>query len=171
VTLPLALGAIYPTPPPPDWKHVGAAGSIVWYPPALRPIATGAGSVSLGEKDARGNVLVSLTSTPRAYAANMTPQSIAQRTGWPAFRYGQLRAAGATAVREDARAISIAVHGGIGACVMDDYVSHAKQIPYREIACLMQDGTDSVFVASVQTSAWSRFGVDLEDAVDAYGAP
>jgi len=169
-TAPLALGSIYPTPAPAGWKHVSAAGSTLWYPPALRRLPTSGGSISVGDKDGSGNVLFSLTATPRQYAPNMSAQSIAQRLAWVSLRFAQLRAGGATSVHEDARATSIAVHGGLGACVMDDYVSHAKATPYREIACLVQDGSDSVIVATVQVSAWDRFGVDLENAIDAYDA-
>ena len=167
--LPLSVAGLYPTPAPAGWKHLdlSAEGSVLSYPPALGQVA-GTGSVTVALRDGGGNALLSVSVSPHQFELNMSPPGEQQRLGWPAARLSQLRATGATSVHEDARSVSGPFRGGIGACVMDDYVSHVKSIPYREIACLVQGTTDSVIVASTQVSAWGQYGPDLEHVISAY---
>jgi hypothetical protein len=119
--------------------------------------------------DGKGEYLESVGATPQPYAANMSPAGERNRIGWPNGRLAQVRAVAAS-VHEDARSLGGVFKGGIGACVMDDYVSRTKSIAYREIACLVQGQSDSVVIASTQVSAWAQDGLDLEHVITAFQA-
>jgi hypothetical protein len=167
---PLTLGWVLPTGPQVGWKHLSvAAGSVLWYPPSFRRVSGASGSVTVAVGDGKGDYLASVSATPQPYTANMTSAGEQDRIGWPSARLARVRTV-ATSVHEDARSLGGVFKGGIGACVMDDYVSRTKSIPYREIACLVQGLSDSVVIASTQVSAWARYGLDLEHVVTAYQA-
>jgi hypothetical protein len=160
---PTSLSWLRPAPAPAGWKSVALPSHVgeLWYPPTMRPTPGDATSVSVALEDAHGTFLEYL---------NAGPPSGGERIGtWPSFRLAHLRAEGDTSVSKDAQSSRLALRGGTGSCVIDDYVTHVKSNHYREIACLGQGRTTaSVMVAASLASDWARFGPQLEHAVAAW---
>jgi hypothetical protein len=160
---PTSLSWLRPAPAPAGWKSVALPSHVgeLWYPPTMRPTAGDATSVSVALEDAQGTFLEYL---------NAGPPSGGERIGsWTTFRLAHLRAEGDTSVSRDAQSFRLALRGGTGSCVIDDYVTHVKSNHYREIACFGQGRTSaSVVVAAALASDWTRFGPQLERAVAAW---
>jgi hypothetical protein len=147
---------------PAGWKHLTlpSKDGTLWYPPALRPVAGDAVSVSAAEIDSSGRYLIYLNATPK--------QGNEQLQNWPSFRIEHLRDESASVVHEHAHSI-VAFRGGTGSCVTDDYITRVKSNHYDEIACLVVGRTQtSVVVAAALTSQWPRASAELERAVSAY---
>jgi hypothetical protein len=147
---------------PVGWKHLRlpAGGAVLSYPPALKVIRHDILSLSVAQRDRKGNYLAYL---------NATPQQGERLGTWPEFRVARLRGTTASSVREEGRAIDLPFLGGRGSCVMDVYVTRAKSNHYREIACFVQGRrTGSVVVATAPVSGWDRVATELKQAVSAY---
>jgi len=158
------FGWFVPAPPPVGWKHLTlplqSGNAVLWYPPSLHPVHGDAGSVSAALRDRNGNYLAYLNSTPK--------QGDERLSTWPDFRLGILREE-QTSVHEIARAYGLSFRGGMGSCVIDDYVTRVKHHHFREIACfVLAHGAGSVVVAAAPSSDWGRVGARLERAVAAY---
>jgi hypothetical protein len=145
------------------WKKVelpSHAGEL-WYPPSMHPTTGDATSVSLAREDADGTFVEYLNAGP--------PSGPERLAGWPSFRLAHLRGEGNTSVSRDAETAAVVLRGGVGACVIDDYVTHVKPHHYREIACFGQGRRSaSVIVAAALARDWTRFGPELERAVEAW---
>ena len=123
-------------------------------------MAGDAGTVTRGLTRA-GRILVYLNVTPR--------QGDETLPGWARFRLGHLVDDDARSDRLDSQAAWLAFRGGRGSCVIDDYVTKARDHRYREIACYVQGArTSSVLVAATPAADWARYGGLLEQAVDSY---
>lgn len=153
-----------PAPPPASWKYLTlpAGTGVLWYPPALHPVHSDAGSVSAGELDRNGNDLAYLNATPK--------QGDERLSTWPAFRLARLREEQGPSVYEDAHATGLSFRGGKGSCVIDHYVTRVKHHQFREIACFVTShaGRGSVVLAAAPPSEWARVGPQLQRAVAAY---
>jgi hypothetical protein len=160
---PTSFSWLKPAPALAGWKKVGLpshAGEL-WYPPSMHATTGDPTSVSLAREDAHGTFLEYLNAGP--------PSGPERLAGWPSFRLAHLRGEGNTSVSRDAETAAVVLRGGVGACVIDDYVTHVKPHHYREIACFGQGRTSaSVIVAAALASDWTRFGPELERAVEAW---
>lgn len=131
------------------------------YPPSLHRISGDADAVSVARLSPDGAFLLYLNATPR--------QGDESLRNWAAFRLGLLRSDNASSAHEDAAATAVRFRGGIGSCVIDDYVSRIGGHHYEEIACLAQGRTGaSVIVAAAPAAQWSTARPVLTRAVAAY---
>ena len=101
---------------------------------------------------------------------NVTPKQGAERLDtWPSFRAEHLREESALSVHEDAHALSLSFRGGTGSCVIEDYVTRAKNHHDHEIACFVQGSRSaSVLVAAAPSYAWGKYAAQLERAISAF---
>ncbi len=160
---PTSLAWVKPAPAPAGWLRLipRSHTSVLWYPPAMRPIPGDPYSVSTVLKDRNGTFLVYLNGGPKTGNEQMS--------NWPASRIDHLREERNRRVHEDAHASALPFRGGTGSCVIDDYFTRLKAHHYREIACFVQGRTTaSVLVATALASEWPKYGSLLERAVGAW---
>lgn len=130
---------------------------MLLYPSAFHPVQSDPGSVSVAVVD-HGSYVAYLNATPS--------QSHEQLHGWARARVSHLLDDEAIFVHEDASVEDRPFHGGLGSCVIDDYVTKFGHHRFYEIACIVSGARhESVVVAAAHPSDWERFGRTLEQAV------
>jgi hypothetical protein len=145
---------------PAAWLRIStpSGDAVLSSPPSFAPIKGDPGSVSTAVVGGTGNVVAYLNVTPQ--------QGGERRHGFGAFRASLLRHDHDYAVHVDAVAEGLAFNGGVGSCVIDDYLTRVGNNPYREIACLVvgrHGGT--VVVATAAGASWSLYRQTLREAV------
>lgn len=149
-------------PAPPAWRHHVLPGgdAVLSYPPDFRLARSDPGAFSAALLR-HGTYAAYLNATPR--------QGSEQLHGWARFRVGHLLEDDAGSVHESASVEMRPFLGGLGSCVIDDYVTRVGNHHFHEIACLVSGARhESVVIAAVSSSAWGRLGPTVERAVAAY---
>jgi hypothetical protein len=157
------FGWLLPAPPPAAWSRqvVSSAGATLAYPPGFAPIAGDPGTFSAAVRTTTGSFRAYLNVTPR--------QGNEELRGFAGFRVDRLAEEHNQSVHEEAAAEGLAFQGGLGSCVLDDYVTRIGHNHYREIACFVigRHG-GAVVVAAAATSTWNRFEPLLRRAVASF---
>jgi hypothetical protein len=144
-----AFPPLRPAAAPASWQHVALPNgtAVLSYPPSLRRLAGDTDAVSAARFSPGGAFRLYLNATPR--------QGSERLQGWAAFRLRLLRSDDAASARQDAAAQGVKFRGGIGSCVIDDYLTRIGGHHYQEVACLVQGQTSaSVIVAAAPAAAW-----------------
>jgi len=158
-----AFPPLRPAAAPARWPHLTLPGgtAVLSYPPALRPLAGDAGTVSAARLSPGGTIGLYLNATPRQGGEHLR--------NWAAFRLARLRSDDAATARQDAAARGVPFRGGTGSCVIDDYRTRIGRHHYEEIACLVQGRTSAtVIIAAAPAARWARARPLLFQAVAAY---
>ena len=158
-----AFPPLRPAAAPAGWPHLALPGgtAVLSYPPALRPFAGDAGTVSAARLSPRGTIQLYLNATPRQGGEHLS--------NWAAFRLARLRSDDAASAHEVAAARGVQFRGGTGSCVIDDYRTRIGRHHFEEIACLVQGRTSAtVIIAAAPAAQWARARPLLFQAVAAY---
>lgn len=162
---PAAFSWLTPAPAPAGWHGatIASGRATLAYPPGWKRTYADAGSVSAALRNRHGFFRGYLNATPR--------QGDEQLAGWAKFRVERNRAEGSGNVRLIASAENLAMRGGRGSCVVDDYSSRIGGNRYRELACIVRGShATTVFIGAAQPREWSTLGAQIERAVASFQA-
>jgi hypothetical protein len=160
----LSLAWFSATAAPARWHHdplPGGAG-VLAAPPQFQRLHADPGTVARGLGQA-GQAL------PAVYLDATPQQGDESLAGWPRFRLAHLTDDDASSADIDAAAAGLRFQGGIGSCVLDDYVTKVQANHFREVACFVhgQHG-GSVIVAATLARDWNTYSALVERSVEAY---
>jgi hypothetical protein len=108
---------------------------------------------------------------PTIYLDATPQQGSESLAGWARFRLAHLKDDDASSAHLDAAAEGLRFQGGIGSCVLDDYVTKVQAHHFRELACFVHGAHGgSVIVAATLARNWHIYSALAERSVEAYAA-
>jgi hypothetical protein len=133
-------------------------------PPQFRLLHADPGTLARGLDPTGGPV-------PTVYLDATPQQGSESLAGWASFRLAHLRDDDASSAQLDAAAQGLRFQGGVGSCVLDDYVTKVGANHFREVACFVQGSHGgSVLVAATLARDWPTYSAVVERSVEAYAA-
>jgi hypothetical protein len=162
----LSLAWFSATAAPASWHRdrLPDGAGVLAAPPEFRRLPADPGTLARGLQRASDPVpMIYLDATPQQGSESLA--------GWPRFRLAHLTDDDASSAWLDAAARGLRFQGGIGSCVLDDYVTKVQAHHFREVACFVSGPHGgSVIVAATLASKWSMYSAAVERSVEAYAA-
>lgn len=152
-----------PSPVPKDWKSVTipSGTATLAYPLNFHRIAGDPGSVSAAVISGAGHYLAYLNVTPK--------QGDEGLKNWPQIRLRHLSQDDNVSVHEVAQVSNKPFNGGLGTCIIDDYVTAVGHNHFKEISCFVKGSKGgTVVVAAASSPAWKDYVDQLKVAIASF---